>query len=123
MDSVDYFHSAVTEQTVLCDVYRDADGTSYSDDDEQVGQAAVVITDASHTSETVTEGSDESVSYIGRLLPKRAQSSETTVTVQLNDELRHQNGPRQYIVRTKTGRPNDIAPDMWELGLERANSV
>ena len=62
------------------------------------------------------------MSYVGRLLPEYAQHSETTATVGVNDELHQQDGPRQYVVQTKTGRPNDITPEMWEIGLERANT-
>jgi len=122
MDAVDYFHSSVTEQADAFDVYRSGGGNSYTDSESKVGVAYIAISDVSAQFEVVTEGSDESVSYIGRYVPSDSTHSNSTVDVYPNDELRRQNGEQRYVVQTKAGRPNDITPEMWALGLDRANT-
>ena len=121
MDALDYFHSSITEQAVACDVYRSTGGNSYTDDTGHVGVVYIAISDTSAQSETVIEGTDQSVSYIGRYVPSDSPYSNSTVDVYPSDELRLQDSEQRYVVQTKSGRPNDITPELWEVGLDRAN--
>jgi hypothetical protein len=122
MDALQFYREEVDRQAYTAAVYR-ADGTSSyeSTSMQQVGQIAVSISDATSVSETVTEGSDEDTSLRGLTTPTYDANGNLTETVAVNDELRLTNAPRRYTVTTKNGIPNDIDPEVWELGLERAN--
>lgn len=122
MDVLDYFASSVKNQAYTFDVYRNTGGNSYSEEKQKVGEVTVSISDRSSQSQTTVEGSDESVNFKGLLNPQYDENGTLTEVVFVNDELWRQNGEQRYVVKTKDGRPNDIEPDLWELGLDRANS-
>ena len=117
----DYFSTSIGDQTYTFDVYRNTGGNSYDESMEDVGEVEVSISDVSSQSDTTVEGSDESVTYKGLLNPQYDMNGNLSEVVFVNDELRLQSGPKNYVVKTKDGHPNDIDPDIWELGLDRAN--
>jgi len=122
MDTLTYFNSEITDQSQTFAVYRQTGGTSYDTTREQATTVRLSVTDLSAQSSTVTEGTDQDISYRGLVNPHYDENGQLVDVVQVNDELRHIDGPRRYRVETKVGRPNDIDPDVWELGLRRANS-
>jgi len=122
MDAIDYFNAEITDQSHAVTVHRETGGTSYDASREQVDTVRMSVTDLSAQSSTVTEGTDQDISYRGLLNPHYNTDGELTTVVKVGDELRVADGVRRYRVETKVGRPNDIDPDVWELGLSRANS-
>ena len=122
MDALQYLQSTVAHQAHTFTVYTQ-DGNSYNSDYSDTGETVdMSVSDMSGSGETVTEGSDQSVSYRGTLNPSYDNSGDLTEYVGVNDELRAVDGNQRYVVKTKTGIPNDIDPEVWQLGLERANT-
>ena len=123
MDALEYLRSEVTHQAHSFDVYTQDGGNSYNNDYSKSGETVEMsVSDMSGSGETVAEGSDQSVSYRGTLTPSYDNNGDLTKTVGVNDELRAVDGNQRYVVKTKTGIPNDIDPEVWQLGLERANT-
>jgi len=123
MDALDYIRSAVTEQTITCDVLREDNDSAYSSEPQKVDEVDVAIFAPSASSQVVVEGSGEDTSLSGYVVPETDTDGNMVEYVTVNDMLRPQsNTERLYTVRTKVGRPNELDPDLWELGLERANA-
>jgi hypothetical protein len=124
MDALSFMHADVTAQSVTCDVYRDDGDTSYgSSGASKVGTADVAIYAPESTSEVVVEGSGQETSLTGLVVPERDDAGDLVHNVKVNDELRVQSQPeKRYEVRVKDGFPNELSPELWRLGLDRANS-
>lgn len=123
MDALDAIHSCLNEQTVTCAVYRQSDDGPYDGDMTQVGTVDVAMSAPSPQAQVVIEGSMEDTSLVGHLVPEYDTSGTLIETIHVNDELRPQNTETRYAVRTKVGVPNELSPELWELGLERANAT
>lgn len=126
MDALDYIHNTITEQSVTCDVLRPADdgSTVYDDGFTETGERVnVAVFQPSSSSTVTTEGTGQDVSLTGHLVPSYDKNGDLTVVVEVGDRLRvTDNTAKQYEVRTKDGVPNDLDPEVWQLGLEPANS-
>ena len=123
MDALQYLQSTVTHQAHTFAVYTQDGNNSYNSEYSDTGETVEMsVSDMSGSGETVTEGSDQSVSYRGTLNPSYDNNGDLTETVGVNDELRAVDGNQRYVVKTKTGIPNDIDPEVWQVGLQRANT-
>ncbi len=118
MLAVDYLLSETKSNETGCTVYRTTGGQSYDNSAKKVGETAIWLFDASASSNVVTEGTEEETSFTGLLRPSR----DLQDGVQVADELQFDDHPeRRYEVRTKVGVPTELDPDVWQLGIERAN--
>lgn len=123
MDALDAIVASVTDQRITCDVYRDDSTSAYGGDPSKVGTVDVAIFEPSSSSEVVVEGSGQDTSLTGLVVPTHDSNGDLVHDVEVNDELRVQsNEAKRYDVRVKDGVPNELDPDMWRLGLERANA-
>ena len=121
MDAVDWFHQSISQDTYEFAVYEG--GNSYSDELTATGDTVeIAISDVSTQSSVVTEGTEQNVSYRGTYVPIYDPTGSLKDVVTVGNELHRQNGQQKYVVRTKVGRPNEIDPELWYLGLDRANS-
>lgn len=123
MDALDEIQASVTTQSVTCDVYRQADSDPYDADMTQVGTVDIALSAPSAQSQVVIEGSMENTSLVGHIVPTTNDWGELEEVVAVNDELRPQNRESRYVVQTKVGIPSELAPELWECGLERANAT
>jgi len=122
MDAVDWFHQSVNEDAYSFAVYESG-GNSYSDEQTATGETVnITISDVSTQSSVVTEGTEQNVSYRGTYVPMYDASNRLRTVVEVGNELHRENGEQKYVVRTKVGRPNEINPELWYLGLDRANN-
>ncbi len=122
MDAVDWFHQSINDDTYSFAVHESG-GNSYSGDTTATGETVnVAISDVSTQSSVVTEGTEQNVSYRGTYVPLYDASDNLKTVVEVGNELHHENGQQKYVVRTKVGRPNEITPELWYLGLDRANN-
>lgn len=118
MLAVDYLLSETERNERSCTVYRTSGNQSYDSTTEDVGETAIWLFDASASSNVVTEGTEEETSFTGMLRP----SVDLPNGVHIADELQFDGHPeRRYEVRTKVGIPTELDPDVWQLGIERAN--
>lgn len=118
MLAVDYLLSETKDNETACTVFRTSGSQSYDSTSEDVGETAIWLFDASASSNVVTEGTEEETSFTGMLRP----SVDLQDGVQVADELQFDGHPeRRYEVRTKVGIPTELDPDVWQLGIERAN--
>ena len=118
MRAVDYLLSETKEKETTCSVYRTSGSQSYDSTTENVGETVIWLFDASASSNVVTEGTEEETSFTGMLRP----SADLQDGVRVGDELQFEGHPeRRYEVRTKVGIPTELDPDVWQLGIERAN--
>jgi len=122
MDATDYINSEVNGGFEFA-VFRG--GNSYSGGMEDTGDRVIVdVTEAASQAADNVEGSSQDVSFRGLLNPSYDDSGGLTDVVKVNDELRLVgNKEIRYVVQTKQGQPNDIDPELWNLGLDRANST
>lgn len=123
MNGVDYIRSAVTERGLICDVQEQSDGGAYDNGDyTTVDTVTVAIFDPSSTFSVVSEGGDDDVSLVGLVVPDTNADGNRVEHVGVNQRLVPQNATgQQYRVETKDGHPNDVDPDVWRLGLAKAN--
>lgn len=110
----------VTDQAVTCDIYRADDSDVYDESMSQVGTVEVAISDATSTSQLVVEGMDNEISVVGHVVPTYTNNSLDD-PLRVGDELRPQATAQRYDVQTKVGVPNEIEPELWVLGLDRAS--
>jgi len=123
MDTLDAIHDSITDQAVWCDVYRDTSDGPYSDDtDTNVNTVKVAFSSPTAQSQVVVEGSFEETSVVGHVVPEYDTDGTLVQSVHVNDELRVDDTHR-YDVTTVVGIPNEIEPELWELGLQRANAT
>lgn len=122
MDTLDAIQNSVRDQSVTCNVYRDTDDGPYDSGHTQVDTVAVAFSSPSAQSQVVIEGSFEETSVVGHIVPAYDSDNTLVHTVEVNDELRVSDAQR-YRVETKVGIPNEIDPELWELGLQRANAT
>jgi len=123
MDALKYLRQEVTHQSYEFDVYSPDGGNSYDGGMTDTGNTVeMTVSDMSGTGETVTEGSDQDVSYRGMITPQYDNEGNLRHVTDVNDELRATDSEQRYVVKSKVGLPNDIDPDVWQLGLNRANS-
>jgi hypothetical protein len=122
MDALDAIHDCVDAQAMTCAVYRDTDDGPYDDDLTQVDTVDVAFSSPSAQSQVVIEGSFEETSVVGHIVPAYDTDGALVQSVHVNDELRVSDTQR-YRVETKVGVPNEVEPELWELGLQRANAT
>jgi hypothetical protein len=122
MNALDAIHDCVDAQAKTCAVYRDTDDGPYDSDRTQVDTVDVAFSSPSAQSQVVIEGSFEETSVVGHLVPEYDTDGALVHTVEVNDELRVSDAQR-YRVETKVGVPNEVEPELWELGLQRANET
>jgi hypothetical protein len=123
MDAVDYIRTDVNEQAETCDVLRDTSSHSYDgEDDSKADEVDVAIFAPNSNATVVVEGTDDDTSLTGLVVPDEQSDGSITHHVQVGDVLRPQtNTAKRYNVRVKDGIPNDLAPELFRLGLEHAN--
>lgn len=125
MDALDYIRTDVKRQSVQCTVFNPDDGsTAYNDGFTDTGETIpVAIFQSSSSSQVTTEGTGQDTSLTGHLVPQTDANGDRKTVVTVGDRLQLQsNTAKQYEVRTKDGVPNDIEPELYQLGLEPANS-
>jgi hypothetical protein len=130
MDATEYFQTTVATDGDEYAVYRFGGNTTdtqtyrnTSDNgtgNQKVGTVTMATTDVSGESSVVVEGSEQNVSTRGIIKPQYDQNGQLTSVVEVNDELHHTQSPHKYVVRTKVGKPNHTAVEVWHLGLDRA---
>jgi len=121
MDAVDWFHQSVNDDAYSFAVYEG--GNSYSDEKTATGETInITVSDVATQSSVVTEGTEQNVSYRGTYVPMYDASGSLKTVVEVGNELHRENGEQKYVVRTKVARPNEINPELWYLGLDRANN-
>lgn len=119
---LDEMRIVVEEQSVTCDIYRSSSSGAYSNSAATGDTVDVAIFAPTSSSEIVVEGSGQETSMTGLLIPQYDATASLVETVEVNDELRLQSdGSKRYDVRVKEGHPNEIDPELWRLGLDRAN--
>jgi hypothetical protein len=124
MDTLDYIHDAITEQAIACDIFRPDDSAAVYDDSlvDTGSSVEIAISDPSSTSVVQTEGVGEDISLVGHVVPQTDQNGQLTEVLHIGDQLVPQSAPEKaYNVRTKDGVPNELDPEIWQLGLERSN--
>jgi hypothetical protein len=123
MDALQFLVTDVTDQAVTCDVYRDTSSDAYGGSKTKVDSVDVAIFAPSSSSQVVVEGSGDETSFTGLVVPERDENDDLVESVHVNDELRVQgNTEKRFDVRVKDGVPNDLDPELWRLGLDKANS-
>jgi len=119
MNAREYIVTDVADRATTCDIYRsDSDGV-YNSDYERVGETAVYIFSASSTTTISIEGSGQDTSLVGLTTPSYGRQGKLVHDVEVNDQLRVND--RQYRVETKDAIGDELDPQLWQLGLERAN--
>lgn len=123
MDSLDYIRSSVREQAITCDVLTETEDTSYNSGSYSATDTVdVAIFSPTSSSELVPAGMDEQTTYAGHYVPEYDQNDDLVHVVEQGNHLRPQsNTALRYVVKTKMGAPDEIDPDLWVLGLDRAN--
>lgn len=120
---LDEMRIAVEEQSVTCDIYRSSSSGAYSNQSATGDTVDIAIFSPTSSSEIVVEGSGQETSMTGLIVPQYDANDNLVETVQVNDELRLQSdGSKRYDVKVKEGHPNEIDPELWRLGLDRANA-
>lgn len=123
MDALAYIHDDVSRQAVTCEIWRDQSDGPYDDSLSDTGETVdVAIFSPTSQSQVVAEGSGQEATFVGVLVPEEGRDGTLQDPVRLNDQLRPVGSARRYDVRTKDGVPNDLNPELWQLGLDRANS-
>ncbi len=112
----------VTEQAVTCDIYRADDNGVYDESMSSAGTVDVAVSDASGTNQLVDEGMDTEVSMVGHVVPTYTNNTLDD-PLRVGDELRPHPTSQRYDVQTKVGVPNEIEPELWVLGLDRASGT
>lgn len=113
-------HHHITEQAVRCDIYRANDDGVYDESMDGVGTVEVAISDATGTNQLVPEGMETEVSMVGHVVPTYSNNTLDD-PLRVGDELRPQSSTQRYDVQTKVAVPNEIEPELWVLGLDRAS--
>lgn len=124
MDATAFIQSDVTALADTFDVYRvDDNDTSSAYDNGTFTDTGVDVHVRVHSpssqQQVVAEGSGQETSYTGFLVPEYDVDGNLAHNVEVNDQLR-MNGKR-YDVVVKDGIPNDHDPEIWRLGLDKAN--
>lgn len=123
MDALAYIHDDVSRQAVTCAIWRDTSDGPYDDSLSDTGETVdVAISSPTSQQQVVAEGSGQEATFVGVLVPEEGRDGTLQDPVRLNDQLRPVGSARRYDVRTKDGVPNDLNPEIWQLGLDRANS-
>lgn len=121
MDALDYIRTTVNDDAVTCDIYRSSESGSYSGPDHtDTGETVqVAIFAPSSSAQIVTEGVEADTSLTGLVVPETDESGNIQQTVQVTDQLRvSDNTVKRYSVRSVTGVPNDLEPELFRVGLE-----
>jgi hypothetical protein len=122
MDALDAIRGCLTEQTVTCDIYHPSGDGPYEGDLVDTGETVdVAIVSPTSQSQLVVEGSGQETSLVGHVVPEYS-NNRLQERVFVNDQLRPHNTGKRYDVRTKDGVPSPLEPELWQLGLERANA-
>lgn len=123
MDALTFMQADVTSQAVTCNVYDSTSERQYGGGGKtKVDQVDVAIFAPSSSSEVVVEGSGQETSFTGLVVPRYGPDGTLIHHVDVNQELRvAADESKRYEVRVKEGVPNDLDPEIWRLGLERAN--
>lgn len=121
MDALSYIKTDVADMAVTMDVYRKDDSGAYSGEWTPVDTKDVDVFSPSSSASVVVEGSGQETSLTGLTLPTYDTNDTLVDVIHVNDQLRY-NGKR-YDVRVKDGLPNELDPELWKLGLDRANTT
>jgi len=123
MDALEAILGCVNRQAVTCDIYRDTGNGPYDDTLSDTGETVdIAIFAPNSQSQVVVEGSGQETSFTGHIVPEYDANGNLVDPVRVNDELRPQNTTKRYDVRVKDGVPNEMDPEIWQLGLDRANA-
>ena len=122
MDPLEAITNSVAQQAVTCDVYRNTSNGPYEDATSPVDTAEIAFSAPSAQSQVVIEGSFEETSLVGHIVPEYDGSGALIKPVHVNDELRPQDSEHRYDVRTVVGVPSEVGPELWEIGVMRANA-
>lgn len=124
MDPVDYIRSRVEDEADTYDIYRVDDSGPYNSDPSDTGNDGDIwVFSPTSSGQVVTEGTDQETSFTGLMVPQTDNNGNLKEVVEIGDELRLQsNSQRRYEVRTKDGLHDNVDPDLWQFGLERANA-
>jgi len=123
MNITSYATSQIDANAVVCHVYRDTSERDYGGDSlTQVDIVDVWIFAPESSSQVVVEGNGQETSFTGFAHVDTDTDGDIIHHAEINDELRVAgNEAKRYEVRVKDGLPNEIEPQMWRFGLERAN--
>lgn len=123
MNLTTYLASEVSENAVTYNVYRDTSKRDYGSGElTKVDAVEVWVFDPTSSSQVVVEGSGQETSYIGFAISDFDANGDVVHHVEVNDELRvASDESKRYEVRVKDALPNDTDPELWRMGLERAN--
>jgi len=123
MDAVTFMQCDVSDQAVTCDVLRPQDSGPYDSGFSSVGTIDVTVFEPSSQQRVTIEGTSEDTSLTGLAVPQYDNNGDLQHVVQVSDRLKPQSNPqRQYDVRAKNGLPNELEPELWQLGLDVATS-
>jgi hypothetical protein len=88
-----------------------------------VGTIDVTVFEPSSQQRVTIEGTSEDTSLTGLAVPQYDNNGDLQHVVEVSDRLKPQSRPeRQYEVRAKNGLPNELDPELWQLGLDVATS-
>jgi len=118
MHTLQYIHSRLSNQATTCDIVREP-SNSYDGEQTSVGTVDVTIHAPTSSSQVVVEGADENTSLSGLVTPPETGDLD----IQVGDTLIPQTDTsKRYRIETIDGHPTDLDPDIYELGLSRANA-
>lgn len=104
-------------------VYRGDSSGAYESTMQQVDEVDVHLYAPSSSHSVVLEGAGEETGLTGLVIPDRDANGDIIEHVYNNDELRLKSDESvRYNVLVKDGVPDDLDPDLWRLGLEKANT-
>lgn len=123
MDGLDYIHSSVQDNAVSLTVLRPQSQRSYDEPSySNEGTVDIYVFDPSSTAQTVVEGSDQETAMTGLYVPEYDSNDDLITQLKVNDHLEYDDSHR-YVVQTKDGLPSELNVELWQVGLDRANSV
>lgn len=125
MNTTDYLHAEVRREAKSFSVYRDTTNRTYGTDGlTKIGAIPLWLFDGSATSSVVVEGTEEDTAFTGLLRPSADLTTDGDGPdgVSVADELRLRDSPqKRFEVRTKVAVPTAFDPDVYRLGVDRAN--
>jgi hypothetical protein len=121
MDATAFIQSDLASLAETYEVWeRTDDSGAYQGSLEDTGQTVDVrVFSPSSQQQVVTEGSGSETSYTGLKNVVRDSNDNIVHEVSENQQLRL-NGKR-YDVRVKEAHPSEENPELWRLGLDKAN--
>jgi len=123
MNPVEYIQTDVTQHAVTYDVYRLDEPGPYNDDPSKVDTVNAWVFAGSVAERTTVEGTHQETALTGLIVPEYDNNGDLVETVEVGDELRLQSDTsKRYDVKTKEGHPDHVEPDLWVLGIDRANA-